>query len=103
TGNEVKEYDASGASSATQIGSIAAGSETRGGAVDGATSSLYVSRASVTHLDVYGPLVEVPVVETKEAGPLGGTTATLNGTISADVAPDPPCHFEYLPKATFQA
>jgi hypothetical protein len=105
-GSEVKEFDASGASSATLLGSIAAGSETRGVAVDGTTGkggTLYVSRAGLTHLDVYGPFAEVPVVETKEAGPLGGTTATLSGTISADNGPNASCHFGYLPKATFAA
>jgi hypothetical protein len=103
---EIREFDASGTSSATLLGSIAAGSETRGVAVDGTTGTggtVYVSRAGVTHLDVYGPFVEVPVVETKEAGPLGPTTATLSGTISADGGPDASCHFEYLPEGTFLA
>jgi hypothetical protein len=106
TENGIKEFDASGSSSATPLGSIAAGSETLGVAVDGSTGkggTVYLSRAGVTHLDVYGPLVVVPDVETKEAGPLGGTTATLSGTISADNGAVASCHFEYLSESTFQA
>jgi len=106
TGSELKEFDASGTSSATLLGSIAAGSETRGVAVDGTTGkggTLYVSRAGLTHLDVYGPFVKVPDVTALAAGPLGGTTATLNGTISADDGPAASCRFEYLSEATFLA
>jgi hypothetical protein len=103
---EIREFDASGTSSASLLGTFAAGSETRGVAVDGTTGkggTLYVSRARLTHLDVYGPFVELPLVETKAAGPLGGTMATLNGTISADGGPDASCRFEYLSEATFLA
>jgi hypothetical protein len=105
TGGEVKEFDASAASSATPLGSIAAASTVEGVAVNGTTGkggTLYLSRANVTHLDVYGPLVEVALVETKAALP-AGTSAIFNGTISADGGPEASCHFQYLPAATFQA
>jgi hypothetical protein len=105
-GGEAREIDASGESSATLLGSIAAGSTVNGVAVDGAPGlggTVYLSRAAVTHLDAYGPFVEMPVVEAKAPKPISGTTATLRGTISADGGPNASCHFEYLPKATFQA
>jgi hypothetical protein len=104
--SEVKEWDASKPSSATLLGSIAAGSSVTGVAVDGTTGkggTVYVARSKVSHLDVYGPIVKVPTVETKEAGPIGANTATLNGTISADNGPEAHCHFQYIDATTYQA
>jgi hypothetical protein len=101
--SQVREFDATDAKEAKALGSFAAGSETRGVAVEGASGTLYVSRAGLTHLDVYGPVVKLPNVVSLAAAPVGGTTATLNGTISADNAPNASCHFEYLTKATFDA
>jgi hypothetical protein len=105
-GGEVKEFDASGASEAIQIGSIAAGSTVSGVAVDGAPGkggTVYLSRSGVPHLDVYGPFVKVPLVEAQAPSPIGGTTATLRGTVSADGGPGASCHFEYLAEATYLA
>jgi hypothetical protein len=103
-GGEAKVWDAAGASPAL-LESIAAGSEVRGVAVDGTTGkggTVYLSRAGVGHLDVYGPVVEVPEVFTKEASEVAGTTATLNGTIDADGGPAASCHFEYVTEEQFK-
>ena len=103
TGNNVREFDASGASAAKALGTIAAGSETRGVAVDGTSGTLYVSRAGLTHLDVYGPVVKMPDVVTLGPAPVGGTVATLNGTISAAGGANASCHFQYLTASSFAA
>jgi hypothetical protein len=105
-GASVKEFDASGTSSATLLGTIAAGSEVRGVAVDGTTGkggTIYLSRAGATHLDAYGPIVHVPDVVTQGASKITGTTATLNGTIGADNGPGASCHFEYVEETAYQA
>jgi hypothetical protein len=105
TESQVREFEAKECP-ASQVGSIAAGSEVRGVAVDGSSGTggtVYVSRAGLTHLDVYGPFVKVPDLIIGAAGPIAGTTVTLNGTISADNGPAASCHFEYLPKASFDA
>ncbi len=105
-GNEVREYDASGASSATLLGTIAAGSTVTGVGVDGSTGSggtVYVARAGATHLDVYGPFVKLPDALTGAASEIKGTTATLNGSIGADDGPSATCEFEYLNETAYQA
>lgn len=102
--NEVQEWDAAGASAATPLGSISAGSIVNGVAVNGSTGSVgtvYLSRTGVTHLDVYGPLVEMPVVAVKAPIEVSGVGARLQGTISADGGPPASCHFEYLKRATY--
>ena len=103
TGNNVREFDASGASAAKALGTIAAGSETRGVAVDGTSGTLYVSREGLTHLDVYGPVVTMPDVVSLGPAPVGGTVATLNGTISAAGGANASCHFQYLTASSFAA
>jgi hypothetical protein len=102
-GSEVNEFDASGVS-ASLLGSIEAGSAVSGVAVDGGSGvggSVFVARAGVTHLDAYGPFVKMPVVEAKEPLPIGATSATLRGTVSADGGPAASCDFEYLSTASY--
>jgi hypothetical protein len=102
-GSEVKEFDASGASPAL-LGSIEAGSAVSGVTVDGSSGlggSVFVARAGVTHLDIYGPLVKMPVIEAKAPGSIGATSAVLKGTVSAEGGPPASCHFEYLNAATY--
>ncbi len=105
-GNEVREYDASGPSSANLLGTIPAGSAVTGVGVDGSTGTggtVYVARAGAAHLDVYGPFVKLPDVLTGAASEVKGTTATLNGSISADNGPAATCEFEYLSETAYQA
>lgn len=105
-GSEAKEFNASGESSASLLGAIAAGSFVKGVAVDGSPGqggTIYLARFGVTHLDVYGPFVQMPVVQATGTGLVGRDTATLKGTISADGAPPAFCQFEYLEKSTFEA
>jgi hypothetical protein len=108
SGSEIKEWDASGAGSATLLGLVSAGSEVTGIAVDGTTpkgkgGTLYLARSGATHLDVYGPYLSLPVPATGPATAVARTTATLHGTISADGGPSAGCHFQYITEATFQA
>ncbi len=105
TGSQVREYDASGPSSATLLRTTLAKSAVTGLAVDGAAGTggtLYISRAGSAQLEVYGPLVVVPDVVTEGASEVKATTATLNGTISADNGPGATCEFQYLAEASFQ-
>lgn len=100
-GSEVREYDASGASSATLLHTFAAGSAVNGIAVKGSSSTLYLSRAGISHLDVYGPWTLYPDVHTTGVIGIGGTHATLHGTISAAGGPAATCEFEIVPQAAY--
>jgi hypothetical protein len=105
-GGQVEEWDAAGESSASLLGSIPAGSRVTGVAVDGTTGkggTVYLAHAGASQLDVYGPIVQLPVAIALPAGPIAGTTAKLNGTVSADGGPDAGCHFEFIPEAAYQA
>jgi hypothetical protein len=105
-GFQVSEWDASGESSASPIGSINAGSRVTGVAVDGTTGkdgTVYLARQGATHLDVYGPIVDLPVALTNAPTEIAATTVTLHGTISADGGPGAVCHFQIIDETTYQA
>lgn len=103
TGSAVREYDASGASSATELHSLPAGSEVQGIAAEGSSGNLYLSRVGDSHLDVYSPWVVVPDVATEAATAIGPATATLHAAISAAGGPNATCSFQYLPRATYES
>ena len=88
SGEVVKEYDASGASSATLVSSISTSSTftVLGVAIDETSGKVYVSRAAVHHLEVFGPLVfgEAPGVTTGGTTGIANTEATVNGTVDAN-------------------
>jgi hypothetical protein len=102
-GNEVKEYDASGASSATLRSTIVVGSKVTGLAVDKTSGNVYVAREGSNLLEVFSPLVVVPDVTNKPATAITATTATLKGEISAASGGSATCHFQYTTDAAFQA
>ena len=64
TGNEVREFDASGPSSANPAGLDRGGQRNQGSGDGRHRGTLYVSREGLTHLDVYGPVVTMPIAET---------------------------------------
>ncbi len=103
---QVREWDASGESSASAVGSIDAGSRVTGVAVDGTTGkggTVYLAREGATHLDAYGPIVDLPLALAKAPTEIAATAVTLHGTISADGGPGAICHFDYLDESTYQA
>ncbi|HEX8752682.1 MAG TPA: hypothetical protein VF731_04620 [Solirubrobacterales bacterium] len=85
TGEVVKEYDASGASSATLVSTIQTSSTftVLGVAINGTSGNVYVARSGTAHLEVFGPLVygEAPAVITEGATAIANTEATLHGTV----------------------
>ncbi len=125
-GSHVKEFDASAAGSATPLnckppppgsppgtppicdGSVPAVESSRvtGVAVDGTTGkggTVYLAREGATHLDAYGPIVDLPLALAKAPTEIAATAVTLHGTISADGGPGAICHFDYLDESTYQA
>jgi hypothetical protein len=85
SGEVVREYDASGASSATLVSTIATDStfSVEGVAVDGNSGKVYVGRGGTPHLEVFGALVfgEAPLVTTGGVSALGNNEVTLEGTV----------------------
>ena len=103
-GNEIREYDASGESSATLLNTITVGSEVSGIAIDGTSGkggTVYFSRAGSAKLEAFGPFVVVPDVLTQPADEITGTTATLHGTVSADNGSNAGCEFQYTSEEAF--
>ncbi len=96
TFNEVKEFDASGATGATLLSTIAPGGENvTGVAVDATSGKIYLARKGNPHIEVWGPAALLPKASTA-AATVSGTTATLHGTVSADGGPPASCFFEYV-------
>ena len=96
SGEEVVEYHV-GADEATPISTINAGSTVQGVAVDGDTGNVYVTRAGVQKVEVFGPLTygSPPQGVTKPATNVTGTSATLNGTVDPEGAEVEECFFRY--------
>jgi hypothetical protein len=95
SGVSIKEFDASGPSSATSVSSIALASGARGVAARGSSGDIYVSRGGFANLEVFGPLAVVPEVTTNPASNVAVTSATLNGTVNPDGVQLSECKFEY--------
>jgi hypothetical protein len=94
-GNEVREYDVSGATEAKALIPIAPGGEqVTGLAVDAASGDIYVARKGNPHIEVWGPAVELPEAVTEPASVIGDTV-TLHGAVSAAGGPPATCVFQY--------
>jgi hypothetical protein len=91
----IREFDASGAASATLVSSFPLASTPQGIAIDDTTGELYISRAGDPNVEVFGPLVTIPDVVTGSATNIGSTTATFEGTVNPDGVPLTECFFEY--------
>jgi len=94
-GSEFKEFDASGAGSATELSSDTLPSQGKGIAVRGSNSNIYVSREGAAQLEVFGPLALTPDVTTQAATAITADEATLNGTVNPDGVALTECKFEY--------
>jgi hypothetical protein len=96
SGSEVKEYDASGATEATLLSSIAPGGQkVTGIAVSQATGDVYVARAGAANIEVWGPAVLLPDASTEAASVIDGDV-TLRGAVNAAGGPPASCVFEYV-------
>jgi hypothetical protein len=95
TGTTIKEFDASGAGSATSVSSFTLASEAQGVAVRGSSGDIYASRFGTSKVEVFGGLVTVPAVTTGVASNVEETTATVNGTVNPDGVELSECSFEY--------
>jgi hypothetical protein len=95
SGNEVKEFDASSETEATPLTPIEGEAKVMGIAVDGASGNIYVAREGNSHIEVYGPAVNLPKVTTEEATVVDGVV-TLHGVVDADEGPPATCVFQYV-------
>jgi hypothetical protein len=103
SGNGVNEYDASGATEATQTSTLTAPSEVDGVAVNKTTGNVYISRAGGANLEVYLPPASGPISLAKPATGITGTKATLNGSVNPEFGAIEECKFEFLTDAAYQA
>jgi DNA-binding beta-propeller fold protein YncE len=60
-----------------------------------ASGGVYVSDSQAKAVDVYGPDILLPTVTTGAASEVGGSTATLNGTVNPEGLNVSDCHFDY--------
>jgi hypothetical protein len=98
TESTIKEFDASGAGSATSVSSFTLASRAQGVAVNGSSGDIYVSRsgAVAVNVEVFGAaFVTFPDVTTTAASGITPTKATLNGTVNPDGVELTECFFEY--------
>ena len=104
----VAEYDSAGklvTRFATEIPGFSAGipgAKFVGLTVDASTDRVYVADEGNKKIRVYGPAFALPDVTIGAASGIANTSATLNGTISAQGEPLTDCHFEYVSEATFR-
>jgi hypothetical protein len=87
-GEEVAEYDASGASAPTEPVSTIAPEEGAfaGVAVNEGTGNVYVTRADSPNVEVFGPLTYPPTVTTLAEGTVTQHAAVLNATVDNNAA-----------------
>jgi hypothetical protein len=96
SGNEVKEFDASGGSEAIPLEPIAPGGEQVNGiAVDETSGNVYLARKGNPRIEVWGPAALLPEV-TNEPASVVGETVTLRGVVNAKEGPPATCFFEYV-------
>ena len=97
----IKEYDASGAGSASLTSSFSLGAPVEGVAVRDSTGNVYISRGASSNVQVYSPLVALPDVVTGKASNRTKVGATLNGTVNPEGVELEECEFEYGPTNTY--
>lgn len=100
-GNVATEYDASGATEATQSSTLTAASAIQGLAVDGPSGNVYVSRAGSGSVEVFGPPAPTPTPVATAATGISPTQATLNGSVDAEGTTVTSCVFEYGPTTAY--
>jgi NHL repeat len=95
-GEEVVEYDASGASSATEVTSISLDSAARGVAINGTSGNVYTTRSGNAEVEVYGPLLDPAIATTKPADTIHHTSAVLHGHLDPGGDPETTdCYFDW--------
>jgi hypothetical protein len=97
-GSDVHEYDASGASAATEVSSFSNSSEVTGIAVRSSTGKVYVSRAESAQIEVFGTVI---APTTGAATNIGDSTATLHGSVNPNGVELEECKFEYGTSASY--
>jgi hypothetical protein len=108
---DVEEYEASGAFVAQYGAFTKSGHQSElaidnsGGPNDGDLYVAYDDPSSSSDLSAFGPLSygEPPVAATGNASSVGGTEATLNGTVDPRGFETTECKFQYVTKAAFEA
>jgi hypothetical protein len=96
-GSEFKEFDASGAGSATTLSSDALEATGFGIGVRGSTGHVYVAQINSPKLEVFGGLLFGATVAIAPASGIGATEATLNGTVDPEGVALTECKFEWGP------
>ena len=110
-GNEVQEYNAAGEAglvfglSEPLGGSL--GKEFRGAvalAVNGPAGLIYVANPNEHDVDVFGPVVEPPVVEALQPPATGvtQTSALVQGSVDPESKDGGSCYFEYAPAGEYE-
>jgi hypothetical protein len=97
-GNEVDEYDASGASAPVKVRRLTVGSAVQGIAVS-LSGDIYVSRQGSKSLEVWEGVL-APTVSTSPASSIMPAGATLNGEVNPEGEPLVECKFEFGPAGT---
>jgi hypothetical protein len=95
SGSEVKEFDATGETEAIPGTSIAPGGEKVTGVAVNRNGEIYVARKGSSHIEVWGPAGQLPVVFTEAASVIGGSV-TLNGVVNANGGSPASCIFQYI-------
>jgi WD40-like Beta Propeller Repeat len=99
--SEVKEYDASGASSAALVWQSSVPSTVEGVAAN-SLGEVYLSRANLPNIEVYGPLVQsLPQIEAEWAAEVDLTEATLHARFGPEEE-ETTYYVEYLSQAAFE-
>jgi hypothetical protein len=94
-GEEVTEYDASGATQAVEQSSLGFATAVQGVAV-APTGAVYVARREATQLEVLNTIT-VPTATVGTATQIGATEATLNGSVNPEGTTLTGCKIEYGP------
>jgi hypothetical protein len=100
----VKELDASGASSATEVSSTTLPNEARGVATYGSTGNLYTTRFGSFKAEVFGPLApELPLLLKKGGSGEGSVQSTPAGISCGPACPEETAEFVEGELITLQA
>jgi hypothetical protein len=98
----VKDFDATGASSATLLDSFGGTVDVvLGVAVNGTTGDVYLARFKNPHIEVW-ETISLPEAFTEAVTGVGPEEATLHGKVSAAGGPSTSCKFEYTTEAKFK-
>jgi hypothetical protein len=96
TGSNIKEFDASGAGSASALSATKLANTVQGVAVRGSSGDIFVTRSGSSNVEVFGStILTFPDVVTTAVSNNTGVHATLNGTVNPDGLELDECFFEW--------